>query len=33
MMHRGAVVVEGTPTEIRNNKLIRDIYLGRSYAD
>jgi ABC-type branched-subunit amino acid transport system ATPase component len=31
-MHRGAVVVEGSPLEIRQDKLVRDIYLGRSYA-
>lgn len=32
VMHRGAVVVEGSPGEIRQDKLVRDIYLGRSYA-
>jgi branched-chain amino acid transport system ATP-binding protein len=32
VMHRGAVVVEGSPLEIRQDKLVRDIYLGRSYA-
>ncbi|MGA3217576.1 MAG: ABC transporter ATP-binding protein [Acidimicrobiales bacterium] len=32
VMHRGAVVVEGPPAEIREDKLVRDIYLGRSYA-
>jgi branched-chain amino acid transport system ATP-binding protein len=32
VMNRGAVVVEGTPADIRNNKLVREIYLGRSYA-
>jgi branched-chain amino acid transport system ATP-binding protein len=32
VMHRGSVVVEGSPVEIREDKLVRDIYLGRSYG-
>jgi branched-chain amino acid transport system ATP-binding protein len=29
MMHDGAVIVEGTPTEIRANQTVHDLYLGR----
>ena len=29
MMHDGRVVVEGTPDEIRANKMVHDLYLGR----
>jgi branched-chain amino acid transport system ATP-binding protein len=32
MMHDGAVIVEGTPTEIRGNQLVHDIYLGRAHV-
>ncbi len=32
MMHDGAVIVEGTPAEIRANKLVHDLYLGRSHV-
>ena len=32
VMNRGAIVVEGPPTEIRNSKLVREIYLGRAHA-
>jgi branched-chain amino acid transport system ATP-binding protein len=32
MMHDGRVVVEGTPAEIRANKLVHDLYLGRAHA-
>jgi branched-chain amino acid transport system ATP-binding protein len=31
MMHEGRVVVEGTPAEIRANKLVHDLYLGRGH--
>jgi branched-chain amino acid transport system ATP-binding protein len=33
MMHDGAVVVEGTPAEIRANELVHDLYLGRSHGE
>jgi urea transport system ATP-binding protein len=29
VMHRGQVVAEGTPDEIAQNPLVRDVYLGR----
>ena len=32
MMHDGAVIVEGTPEEIRGNQLVHDLYLGRAHA-
>jgi ABC-type branched-subunit amino acid transport system ATPase component/ABC-type branched-subunit amino acid transport system permease subunit len=32
MMHEGAVIVEGTPDEVRANKRVHDLYLGRSYV-
>jgi branched-chain amino acid transport system ATP-binding protein len=32
MMHDGAVIVEGTPAEIRANSLVHDLYLGRAHA-
>jgi branched-chain amino acid transport system ATP-binding protein len=31
MMHDGAVIVEGTPEEIRGNQVVHDLYLGRGY--
>ncbi len=31
MMHDGAVIVEGTPAEIRANQLVHDLYLGRGH--
>ncbi len=31
MMHDGEKVVEGTPTEIRANQLVHDIYLGSRF--
>jgi len=31
MMHDGAVIVEGTPSEIRANQTVHDLYLGRGY--
>jgi branched-chain amino acid transport system ATP-binding protein len=31
MMHDGAVIVEGTPEEIRANQLVHDLYLGSRY--
>jgi branched-chain amino acid transport system ATP-binding protein len=31
MMHDGAVIVEGTPAEIRANQLVHDLYLGSRY--
>ncbi len=31
MMHDGAVIVEGTPEEIRANELVHDLYLGSSH--
>jgi branched-chain amino acid transport system ATP-binding protein len=32
MMHDGRVIVEGTPAEIRANKLVHDLYLGSGHA-
>jgi branched-chain amino acid transport system ATP-binding protein len=32
MMHDGAVIVEGTPAEIRANELVHDLYLGSRYG-
>jgi branched-chain amino acid transport system ATP-binding protein len=32
IMHNGRIVVEGTPSEIRADPRVRDIYLGRSDA-
>jgi branched-chain amino acid transport system ATP-binding protein len=32
MMHEGAVIVEGTPAEIRGNQLVHDLYLGRAHV-
>jgi branched-chain amino acid transport system ATP-binding protein len=32
MMHDGAVIVEGTPTEIRGNQRVHDLYLGRAHV-
>jgi branched-chain amino acid transport system ATP-binding protein len=32
MMHDGAVIVEGTPAQIRSNSLVHDLYLGRAHA-
>jgi branched-chain amino acid transport system ATP-binding protein len=31
MMHDGAVIIEGTPDEIRANQLVHDLYLGRHH--
>jgi branched-chain amino acid transport system ATP-binding protein len=33
VMHDGAKVVEGTPTEIRASHLVHDIYLGSGYQN
>jgi branched-chain amino acid transport system ATP-binding protein len=32
-MHDGAVIVEGTPAEIRANQLVHDLYLGSRFTD
>jgi branched-chain amino acid transport system ATP-binding protein len=32
MMHDGAVIVEGTPDEIRANQLVHDLYLGSRFG-
>lgn len=32
VMHEGRIVAEGTPEEIRANRLVHDLYLGRGYA-
>ena len=31
MMHDGKVIIEGTPDEIRGNKEVHELYLGRGY--
>ena len=33
MMFDGEKIVEGTPSEIRANQLVHDIYLGSRYHD
>ena len=33
MMHDGRVIVEGTPTEIRGNQLVHDLYLGSGFRN
>jgi branched-chain amino acid transport system ATP-binding protein len=33
MMHEGQVIIEGTPEEIRGNKQVHDLYLGRGYGN
>ena len=33
MMHDGRIVVEGTPEEIRNDRLVHDLYLGGQLLD
>jgi branched-chain amino acid transport system ATP-binding protein len=33
MMHEGLVIVEGTPTQIRRNELVHDLYLGSRFSE
>ena len=33
MMHDGRIVVEGTPSEIRGNQLVHDLYLGKGHRN
>jgi branched-chain amino acid transport system ATP-binding protein len=33
MMYEGSVIVEGTPTEIRANELVHDLYLGSRFTE
>lgn len=33
MMHEGKVIVEGTPTEIRADQRVHDLYLGRTHEN
>ncbi len=33
MMHDGAVIVEGTPQEIRANELVHELYLGSRFTE
>jgi branched-chain amino acid transport system ATP-binding protein len=30
VMHRGKIIADGTPEEIRNNNKVREIYLGET---
>lgn len=32
VLHRGAVIAEGTPAQIKQNREVQDVYLGSSYA-
>jgi branched-chain amino acid transport system ATP-binding protein len=32
VLHRGSVIAEGTPQEIRKNQEVQNVYLGSSYA-
>jgi branched-chain amino acid transport system ATP-binding protein len=32
VLHRGTVITEGTPEEIRNNTVVQRIYLGETHA-
>ena len=32
VLNRGSVIAEGTPSEIKQNKVVQEIYLGSSYA-
>jgi branched-chain amino acid transport system ATP-binding protein len=33
MMHEGRVIVEGTPDEIRSDKLVHELYLGTAFGN
>jgi len=33
MMYEGRVIAEGTPTEIRGNQLVHDLYLGSRFTE
>jgi branched-chain amino acid transport system ATP-binding protein len=32
VLNRGSVLAEGSPSEIRNNKIVQEVYLGSAYA-
>lgn len=32
VMHRGSIIAEGTPAEIKQNQTVQDVYLGSAYA-
>ena len=33
VLHRGAIIGDGTPEEIRENRTVREVYLGDDLAD
>ena len=32
VLHRGSVIAEGTPSEIKQNQEVQNVYLGSAYA-
>jgi ABC-type branched-subunit amino acid transport system ATPase component len=31
-MHRGSIIAEGTPSEIKQDQKVQEVYLGSAYA-